>query len=183
MGMRVIGGEYRHRKLVYPESNKDIRPTKDRIREAFFSIVGNIEGKSFLDLYAGSGSMGIEAISRGASKSTFVDISKEALKYVKENIANLGLENKSEVYNMKDFDALEMFKSNGQSFDVIYIDPPYEKGKYEEVLSFIFLNKLINKNGMVAIEINRILNIDPSWNKKIKEYHYGEISLFTFIGE
>ena len=80
MPMRVIGGEYRHRKLVYPENNKDIRPTKDRIREAFFSIVGNIEGKTFLDLYAGCGSMGIEAISRGAIKSVFVDISNESLK-------------------------------------------------------------------------------------------------------
>lgn len=183
MGMRVIGGEYRHRKLVYPESNKDIRPTKDRIREAFFSIVGNIEGKTFLDLYAGSGSMGIEAISRGASQSTFVDASKEALRFVKENISNLKLESKSKIYNLKDYDALEMFKNNGQSFDVIYIDPPYEKGQYEEVLSFIFKNNLINKKGLVAIEINRPINIDPSWNKKIKEYHYGEILLFTFLGE
>ena len=87
MPMRVIAGEYRHRKLVYPESNMDIRPTKDRIREAFFSIIGDINNKTFLDLYAGSGSMGIEAISRGANKSIFVDKSKEALKYIKENIS------------------------------------------------------------------------------------------------
>ena len=180
MPMRVIGGQLRHRKLVYPDSNPDIRPTKDRIREAFFSIVGNIEGKSFLDLYAGSGSIGIEAISRGANKSTFVDISKAALKYVNENISNLKLEDKSEILNLKDFDALELFKKEGRNFDVIYIDPPYEKGQYEEILS---LNNLINNSGMVAVEINRPLIINPSWNKKIKEYHYGEISLYTFIGE
>ena len=183
MGMRVIGGEYRHRKLVYPESNKDIRPTKDRIREAFFSIVGSIENKTFLDLYAGCGSMGIEAISRGASKSIFVDISKESLSYVKENISNLQLESKSEIYHKKDFDALEMFKETNQKFDVIYLDPPYEKGQYEEVLSFIFNNGLINVGGMVAVEINRPLNINPLWNKKIKEYHYGDIFLTTFVGE
>lgn len=183
MGMRVIGGEYRHRKLVYPESNKDIRPTKDRIREAFFSIVGDIENKTFLDLYAGCGSMGIEAISRGASESIFVDISKESLSYVKENISNLKLESKSEIYQKKDFDALEMFKETNQKFDVIYLDPPYEKGQYEEVLSFIFNNELINVGGMVAIEINRPLNINPLWNKKIKEYHYGDIFLITFTGE
>ena len=183
MPMRVIGGEYRHRKLVYPDSNKDIRPTKDRIREAFFSIVGNIEGKSFLDLYAGSGSMGIEAISRGASKSTFVDISKEALKYVKENISSLKLEDKSEVHNLKDLDALKMFKENNRQFDVIYLDPPYEKGAYEEVLSYIFDNGLVSEFGLVAVEINRPLNINPLWNKIIKEYHYGDIRVYTFIGE
>lgn len=183
MGMRVIGGELRHRKLVYPESNPDIRPTKDRIREAFFSIVGNIENKTFLDLYAGSGSMGIEAISRGASKSVFVDISKEALKYVKENISTLQLESRSEVYNLEDLKALELFLQKSYKFDVVYLDPPYEKGKYEEVLSYIFSNKLINKYGLVAVEINRPLNIDPNWNKKIKEYHYGDIRLYTFIEE
>ncbi len=183
MGMRVIGGIYRHRKLVYPESNPDIRPTKDRIREAFFSIVGNIENKMFLDLYAGSGSIGIEAISRGANKSIFVDFSKEALKYVKENISSLKLESNSEIYNLEDLKALELFKEKGYKFDVIYLDPPYEKGKYEKVLNYIFSNNLINKNGLVAVEINRVLNIDPSWNKKIKEYHYGEIRLYTFIEE
>ena len=183
MGMRVIGGELRHRKLVYPESNPDIRPTKDRIREAFFSIVGNIENKTFLDLYAGSGSMGIEAISRGANKSVFVDKSKEALKYVKENITSLKIESKCEVFPLEDLKALELFKEKGYIFDVIYLDPPYEKGKYEEVLSYIFSNKLIDKNGLVAVEINRALNIDPIWNKKIKEYHYGEIRLYTFIEE
>ena len=183
MPMRVIGGEYRHRKLVYPDSNKNIRPTKDRIREAFFSIVGNIEGKSLLDLYAGSGSMGIEAISRGAIKSVFVDISKEALKYVKENISSLKLEEKSEVYNLKDLDALNMFKESKRQFDVIYLDPPYEKGAYEEVLSYIFDNDLVSKFGLVAAEINRPLNINPLWNKKIKEYHYGDIRVYTFIGE
>lgn len=183
MGMRVIAGEYRHRKLVYPESNPDIRPTKDRVREAFFSIVRDINEKTFLDLYAGSGSMGIEAISRGAKKSVFVDVSKEAIKYVKENVSTLNLKDKAEIYNLKDFEALEMFKNKGMSFDVIYLDPPYEKGEYEEILSYIFLNNLINKNGLVAAEINRPLIINPLWNKRIKEYHYGDIFLFTFIGE
>lgn len=183
MGMRVIGGEFRHRKLVYPESNKDIRPTKDRIREAFFSIVGNIENKLFLDLYAGSGSIGIEAISRGAKRTIFVDASKEALKYVKENISSLKVEDRCEIYNLLDLLALESFKEKGIQFDVIYLDPPYEKGKYEEVLSYIFLNNLISKNGLVAAEINRPLNINPIWNKKIKEYHYGEIRLYTLVGD
>ena len=183
MPMRVIGGEYRHRKLSYPDSNKDIRPTKDRIREAFFSIIRDINDKTFLDLYAGSGSMGIEALSRGGQKSIFVDYSKEALKYVRENISNFKLEDRCEIYNLKDFDALKMFLEKGYQFDIIYLDPPYEKGQYEEVLSFIFINNLVSKNGLVAVEINRPLDINPLWNKKIKEYHYGDISLYIFVGE
>ena len=81
--MRVIAGELRHRKLVYPENNPNIRPTKDRIREAFFSSLGDISEKSFLDLYAGCGAMGIEAISRGVSRAYFVDNNKESLHYIK----------------------------------------------------------------------------------------------------
>ena len=104
MPMRVIGGEFRHRKLVYPDSNKDIRPTKDRIREAFFSIIANSEKGLFLDLYAGSGSIGVEALSRGFSKAVFVDISKEALKYVKDNVSSLNLENRAVIYNLKDIE-------------------------------------------------------------------------------
>ena len=127
--------------------------------------------------------MGIEAISRGANKSIFVDVSKEALKYVKENIKSLNLDNMSEVYNLSDLDALKLFLDKGMKFDVIYLDPPYDKGKYEEVLSYIFSNKLINENGLVAIEINRPFENNPIWNKKIKEYHYGYIRLYTFSGE
>ena len=93
MPMRVIGGLYRHRKLTYPEDNKNIRPTKDRIREAFFSIVGDLTNKTFLDLYAGCGSMGIEAISRGATKSYFVDNNKESINFVKENLKSLNISN------------------------------------------------------------------------------------------
>ncbi len=177
--MRVIGGIYRHRQLVYPDSNPHIRPTKDRIREAFFSIVGPLDDKTFLDLYAGSGSMGIEAISRGASKSYFVDSSKEALSYAKENIMKLDIASSCEVYQMKDMDALEQFVSNKTQFDVIYLDPPYELGEYEKVISYILNNGLLKEEGILAAEINRKLEINPLWNKSVKEYHYGEISIYV----
>ena len=179
MPMRVIGGTYRHRKLNYPEDNPNIRPTKDRIRESFFSIVGDITNKSFLDLYAGCGSMGIEAISRGAGISTFVDQDKEAIKYIKENIKSLDLYKESSIMHCTDFEALEEFKNKGIKFDVIYLDPPYELGQYEEVLSYIYSNILVNDNGVVACETNRKINISSSWNQKIKEYHYGKIDLIV----
>ncbi len=180
MGMRVIGGIYRHRKLVYPDSNVDIRPTKDRIREAFFSIVGDLENKTFLDLYAGSGSMGIEAISRGAKEAIFVDNNLESLKYVKENIKSLDLFKQTKVLKMNDFEALEKFKVENVKFDVIYLDPPYLKGKYEEAIEYIINNDLIKEGGVIATESNRPIKINPLWNKTIKEYHYGEITVTTF---
>ena len=178
MPMRVIGGEFRHRKLVYPEDNKNIRPTKDRIREAFFSIVGDLTNKTFLDLYAGCGSMGIEAISRGALKSYFVDNNKESINIVKTNLKSLNIISFDLLF-MDDMKALEQFKNSGLSFDVIYLDPPYEFGKYEDILSYIYSNSLVKPNGIVACETNREININPLWNQVIKEYHYGEIKVIT----
>lgn len=183
MSMRVIGGIYRHRKLVYPENDKNIRPTKDRIREALFSILGDLSDKTFLDLYAGSGSIGIEAISRGASLSVFVDHSESALKYVRENIRSLQLNDYSEVILSTDFGALKLLNDKGYQFDVIYLDPPYELGQYEDILSFIYNTNLLKENGLIVSESNRTIEINPLCYQKVKEYHYGEILLTTIKGE
>ena len=174
--MRVIAGIYRHRLLKYPENRLDIRPTKDRIREAFFSSLGDITGKVFLDLYAGCGSMGIEAISRGAKEAYFVDISLDALKYVKENLNTLGIEN-GKILHMKDLEALQHFKEKSVKFDIIYLDPPYTSDFYQKALSYIYNNDLLNEGGLVAFEANKPIEINPLWSNKIKEYHYGEITV------
>ena len=178
MPMRVIAGNYRHRKLLYPEDNKDIRPTKDRIREAFFSSLGDITGKSFLDLYAGCGSIGIESISRGESYATFVDINHTSIGFVKKNIESLKIEN-AEVLKISDEVALAKFKSEGRNFDIIYLDPPYESDRYEIALKSIFDNDLLNDNGVLAIETKRPIEINPLWQARIKEYHYGEINVIV----
>ena len=177
MPMRVIAGIYRHRKLEYPENNPSIRPTKDRIREAFFSSLGDIEGKTFLDLYAGCGSMGIEAISRGASKVIFVDYDNEPLKYVRKNIASLNIEDKCEVIKSLDLEALKTFIYQNRKFDIVYLDPPYDSGLYDEALRYIFENDLLSDCGIVAIESNHKIEINPLWKVRIKEYHYGEIQV------
>ena len=176
MPMRVIAGEYRHRKLSYPENNPSIRPTKDRIREAFFSSLGDISEKSFLDLYAGSGSMGIEAISRGASYSTFVDCNEISISYIKKNLNELNIKN-AEVIKLVDEAALSKFINQGRSFDIIYLDPPYESDCYLKSLNTIFEFNLLTENGVVAFEANKNIEINPLWKVKIKEYHYGEIKV------
>ncbi len=177
MGMRVIAGKYRHRPLAYPDSNTSIRPTKDRIREALFSILGPLDNKVFLDLYAGSGSIGVESISRGAKKTYFVDHDKEAINYVKKNLTSLNVEEEYEVLLLDDFQALESFEDKGLKFDVIFIDPPYELGKYEELISYIYNNDLVNSKAIIATESNRKIDTNQLLDKTIKEYHYGEITL------
>ena len=178
MPMRIIGGFHRSRKLVYPEDNPSIRPTKDRIREALFSILGDVSNKSFLDLYAGSGSIGLEAISRGASKAYFVDQNIESIKYVKTNIESLKEEDKCEVYKSLDLDVLEQFKNRNIKFDIIYFDPPYLSDRYEKVVPYIFNEELLEDFGVMAIEVNHELDLSDIPNVKIKEYHYGEILLY-----
>ena len=174
--MRIVGGKYRHRQIIYPDDVNQTRPTKDRVREAIFSALGDISNARVLDLYAGSGAMGIEALSRGASHCTFVDISNNAIKVIKENIQNLKIpESEYEVIKNKDFNALEMFKNRKLKFDLVILDPPYEEGKYEEVLKTMIDGDLLNEEAIVVMESNRPISLENIDYQKNKEYHYGEI--------
>ena len=173
--MRVIAGKLRHRHLVYPENNKDIRPTKDRIREAIFSSLGDIENMTFLDLCAGSGSIGIEAISRGVKKSYFVDNNVASLKYIKENLNSLNIVNQSEIIADDALKALKKFSLESIKFDIVYFDPPYKSDLYDSVIPYILNNNLLNNNGVLVVESDFKLDTNNISNYKIKEYHYGEI--------
>ncbi|MCQ2802699.1 MAG: 16S rRNA (guanine(966)-N(2))-methyltransferase RsmD [Bacilli bacterium] len=172
--MRIIAGIYRHRLIDGPIDNPNIRPTKDRIREAIFSSFGDLTNKVFLDLFSGSGSIGLEAISRGVTKSYFVDNSPIALNYINKNLNNLAIQN-GVVVSSDALLALESFANEGIKFDIIYIDPPYESDQYLPILSYIYSNKLLNNGGIVAFESNRKIEINDTWYSKIKEYHYGDI--------
>ena len=177
--MRVIGGKYRHRLLSWPEDVKHIRPTKDRIREAIFNALNDIEGLKSLDLYSGSGSMGIESLSRGCSFCTFVDINKIALKTTGDNLKSLNInKNEYEIIPMEDMKALESFKQKGQFFDLIFLDPPYKEGKYEEVISYILNNSLISEKGIIVVESDHEVNFDSEAFKQIRKYTYGEIKVW-----
>jgi len=180
MAMRVIAGEYRHRKLEYPLDNPAVRPTKDRIREAFFSSCGDINGKVFLDLCAGSGSIGIEAISRGAKTAIFVDNYSESLSCINKNIKSLGITNYT-ILPMDVINGLESIKNNGIKLDIIYFDPPYESSLYNRVLTYIFNNDILADNAIVAFECNHPIEVDETWFSKSKEYRYGEITVTVMI--
>ena len=176
--MRIVGGKYRHRIIIYPDDATHTRPTKDRVREAIFSAIGDISNARVLDLYAGSGAMGIEALSRGASHCTFVDISPIAIKTIKENLNNLKIDNNEyEVIKNKDISAIESFKNK---FDLIILDPPYEEGQYELIVNLLKEKDLLNEHAIIVMEANRSIKLENIDYIKNKEYHYGEINVFIY---
>ena len=176
--MRIVGGKYRHRIIIYPDDATHTRPTKDRVREAIFSAIGDISNARVLDLYAGSGAMGIEALSRGASHCTFVDISPVAIKTIKENLNNLKIDNNEyEVIKNKDINAIESFKNK---FDLIILDPPYEEGQYELIVNLLKEKDLISEHAIIVMEANRSIKLENIDYIKNKEYHYGEINVFIY---
>lgn len=179
--MRIVGGKYRHRLIVFPDDMEHTRPTKDRIREAIFSALNNIDNFNALDLYAGSGAMGLEALSRGAKYCAFVDVSNLAIKVIKDNINNLKInETEYQLIKDKDVNALEQFKNKGQKFDLVFLDPPYEQGQYQQIVDLLITNNLLNEHAIIVIEANRDVNLENiDYNKK-KEYHYGEIKVFIY---
>ncbi|MFZ0043055.1 MAG: 16S rRNA (guanine(966)-N(2))-methyltransferase RsmD [Solirubrobacteraceae bacterium] len=120
--MRVIAGEYGGRELVAPKG-RATRPTSDRVREALFSILGDIGGARVLDLYAGSGALGIEALSRGAAQATFVDSARGAIAAIRRNLEALGVE--AEVVSQPASAFLERARRNARQYDLLFLDPPY----------------------------------------------------------
>lgn len=120
--MRVIGGEFRSRKLKAPPG-ADVRPTPDRLREALFNILApRIEGVVFLDAYAGCGSVGIEALSRGARRAIFLEKSRPALRCLEENIQSLGIESRCEVHAGNAAPVITSFQA-----EIVFLDPPYPR--------------------------------------------------------
>ncbi len=123
--MFIIAGLYRRQRLVSPKG-MSTRPTASRLREAVFNICQQeIEGARFLDLFAGSGAMGFEALSRGAQSVTFVEANKETIQCIRENAAHLKVESQCRIFKGEVFATLEWLERQGESFDLIYADPPY----------------------------------------------------------
>lgn len=134
--MQIISGIYRSRKILAPKG-VETRPTSSRLREALFNICqGAVEGVDFLDLFAGSGAMGFEALSRGARSALFIDDSRESVRCIQSNARMLDVEGQVRVVYADVFDALKKLSKEGTAFDIIYADPPYStlfKKQDEEV--------------------------------------------------
>lgn len=177
MPMRIVGGTYRHRLITWPDDAKHIRPTKDRVREAIYNALGDISNKVVLDLYAGSGAMGIEAISRGASKCYFVDKNNVAIATINQNLKSLLIKDETVVLKTEDKEAIKSFINNNICFDIVILDPPYAEGEYQNIIDLLLENNLINEHGIIICESNYHLNLKEMELIKDKEYSYGEIKV------
>lgn len=172
--MRVITGLARGMRLETLEG-LDVRPTADRIKEAVFSMIQfEIEGRSVLDLFAGSGQLGIEALSRGAKSATFVDANPEAVKVVRSNLLHTGLSKQASVA-AGDFE--QFLKYTKASFDIVFIDPPYSKGLVEKALPLVAPH--MSDGGVILCEVARIDELPEQVEnfKLIRRSDYGKSSL------
>ena len=164
--MRVIAGKYRRRLLVEVDS-KSTREIKDRVKEAIFNSIGPyFNGETVLDLFAGSGALGIEAISRGANKAVFIDNFYQAIKTIKHNIGILEIENKCTVMNSGYLDFL--YKTNDK-FDLIFLDPPYKMEEIDQIISLISERKLLSDKGIIICLYEKNNSINEK-NNDIIEY-------------
>lgn len=177
---RVIAGQYGGRKLATPEG-MNTRPTTDRCKEALFGMLQfDLDGVSFLDLFAGSGQIGIEALSRGAAFSVFVEQGREALACIRRNLTSLGLTPQTEVIPMSVERALARLSYSGRKFDFIFLDPPYQKGLEAITLGQIADADVLSENGTVIAESSSKTDVrsDQLECFKIKTY---KTTRFTFF--
>ncbi len=177
--MRIIAGKHRGR-VLKEFDGKDIRPTSDRAREALFNIFSEkIPDCTFLDLFAGTGAVGIEAISRGAKKVVMVDIRRESVELIKKNLALV--KESAVVYNK---DGIEYLKSTTEKFDFIFIDPPYKSDLGYIALELIGKEKLLQKNGVAVFESDRECENLPYLQKtSVRRYGKNIFNIFTAEAE
>ena len=151
--MRVIAGKYRSRLLQGPGALR-LRPTSDRLRETLFNVLGpSLEDSLFVDLFAGTGAVGIEAISRGARETIFVESNAKAARLIRENLKSLDILTTAELIEAPAIRGLEKMATRHRLADFIFLDPPYEKtAEYEQVLAFLDASHLIAPRGIVIVE-------------------------------
>lgn len=172
--MRINAGNYKFRRIILPE---DIRPTTEKVREAIFSMtMAHIQNANVLDLFAGSGVLGLEALSRGASHCWFNDLSRRHVAIIRENIVNCKAESVSSVSN-KDF--RKCLASLKKPMDLILLDPPYRDGFYEEALEKIMEYDILAEGGLIVAEHLYELSLpeEIAGLKRIKAKKYGTIGV------
>jgi len=150
--MRVIAGESRGLRLNSPKSDQ-VRPTSDMHREMVFNVIADrVRGSRFLDLFAGTGAVGIEALSRGAECCVFIDNSREAAETVKKNVALAGYGMKSRVIRADFINAVDMLARERERFDIVFMDPPYGRGMDERCVPLIESGSLLCPGGLIITE-------------------------------
>ncbi|MFK7902394.1 MAG: 16S rRNA (guanine(966)-N(2))-methyltransferase RsmD [Nitratireductor sp.] len=179
--MRIVGGEFRGRRLATPQSNK-IRPTTDRTRESLFNILNHkvaFEDARVLDLFAGTGALGLEAVSRGAKYVLFIEESAEGRGLLRSNVETFGLQGKSKIWRR---DATKLGPSgNMGQFDIIFMDPPYGKSLAEGALAQLIEGDWLSKDATIIVEESAgNLPQNPTGYRIVDERAFGETSIGIF---
>lgn len=176
--MRIVAGSLRGRVLV-EFKGEDIRPTADKVRESLFNILQfKIKGKSFLDLFAGTGAVGIEAYSRGAGKVTFNELSKDSLTVLNKNLTTLKIKDDVTISNR---DAISFLESGLDTFDIIFIDPPYKSGLGEIAVEKAI--KRLSDGGMIILEDEKEFASQIQGLTAVDKRKYGRVHLTIFCKE
>lgn len=180
--MRIIGGKHRGTKL-YTLEGLDTRPTLDRVKEPLFSILNfDLPEATVLDLFAGCGALGLEAISRGAKKAVLCDNSKKAIHIIEQNVEKLKEKSNTQIINKDYLKALEFLKQHNQKFDIVFLDPPYKKEFIKIACEKIMQYDLLNEDGIIIIETDRKAEIMDEIKKLnlfeiYDERKYGRVEL------
>ena len=173
--MRVIAGEKRHL-ILKTLSDLSIRPTTDKIKETLFNMIQfDIPGSNFLDLFAGSGAIGIEALSRKANFATFVDNNVEAIKVIKENLSHTKLLERAKIIRKDAKDAISLLDDDNMIYDIVFMDPPYDKKLYLPVFEKLLDSSIVDDDTTFILETSLRDDISDVENlgyvvNKIKEY-------------
>lgn len=181
--VRIIGGTWRGRKLSFPET-EGLRPTPDRVRETLFNwLQGYLPGARCLDLFSGSGALGLEALSRGAASVTFVDQATEVVNHLRSNIHQLKAQN-AEVVAASAVNWLDSRQPDEEiRYDLVFMDPPFHKGLVEPVCEMLERRNLLREDAMIYIETERSLALDrlpASWRLH-REKTAGQVTYRLFM--
>ncbi len=177
--MRVIAGSARSRKLKTLEG-EDVRPTVERVKEGLFSAIQfDIEGRRVLDLFGGSGQLGIEALSRGAASAVFTDMRREAVDVIRENLTSVGLAKNAQVVQTESLDYL---RSSRSVFDIVFLDPPYDKGWPQKI--FPLLTPHLSRYAIVVCEHSKREELPPTLGEleERRDYRYGATLVTIYRG-
>ena len=169
--MRIIAGKYKRTPIKTLEGDDITRPTRDMVKEALFSTITIYSDTRFLDLFSGSGAIGLEALSRDAKEVVFNDINKDAVRIIKDNLKHLNEER--EVYNLDYQDCLKQLE--GRTFDYIYCDPPYKFKAYEDLFYYVKQYGSLDKKGIMILEVRKDTDLKEEYlNFSLyKEKRYG----------
>ncbi len=186
--MRIIGGSARGRRLFAPATLR-LRPTADRVKESLFNILsvllGGFDGRRVLDLFAGTGNLGLEALSRGAERAVFVDNHRESVALIKKNVRMLGFEERALVLGREVVTALHSLDGREAAFDVVFIDPPYGQGEAERSLAYLAGSALLDDESVVVAESSS-RELLPAAFPHLREFDrriYGDTALAFFRRE